>query len=1241
MNAAATEEKRARPILRLLSRLASLIWWCVLAVLVLLALYAGLGRQVTQNINDYRSEIENQLSARLGQDVRIDHISSRWTWLNPTFIAQGLVIRSNTNDEEAAGSLQSMRVGLDFLASLTRFRIVFSNFEADGLELVINQTPRGEVTVEGVDVPEPVADNFSEWIDKAGRWLSNPRLRITRIDLGIRDANGRLTQVEIPQLDLIYRQGLFHASGRAMRPGTTEQLASFELAGQHFFQGQFTGQFYGDINSGRLFDGLMQEYAWQGISVEGVDVGGEVWLTFDEGRVQRVNGTIKTPYLQLGSNHQSLAPLENIRARFGWHRHPMKTDATDNRERQGRDAWYKNGEFYLKDLAWNWDGQSLSGLDLRFETRGDGHTWVADGVPIAPIRELVTGLKLVPEDIIQTLRDYRPTGKLKHMLLITDDAGFRLSSQLEGLGSRAFEGAPEIRGLDGSLFMSQDGGFVHADSAELVFGFPELFQDIWTVRDFSADVAWRFEDEITRVYSDNIKMDHGPASRITGGFDLRMIPGTGDVLGLRVGVENGNADMLSQFVPEHLVNPGLYSWLTTAIIEADITSGTYYGHGLIDDESAPGDFVSSMVYNFEKARVKYDERWPEVSDASGRVFVHEGRTRVDLAAGRTGKLTLRPGQVRVIPGDEGMEVSVEVAAPVSGEALSYWLDNSPLGDMAGAASDSLAFNGRFDLDLELGLALDSDQPPSINARVTMDSGTLEYPAADLQWKDLSGELSYRTGRGFSSEPLAARFLDYPVFVSVFREQGGGLTLKQVGRADVAALLDMSGFEAPGIDGTLPYEALLKLSSGGAQKLQVNSDLKGVAVDWPEPLGKPAETSAPIEVAYSPGDGARAKFVIDWPQRMNLDLGWQSDRVNLAVHELYLGQRRLQSIDVEAVRGGDNWLISADAEWIRGMVIWPRDDGRVEVDLEQLLIAGSEDQPEAEKPQGAEDPAKALAGFGFGQWPDIDFRIADLKMNDTDLGQWSFQLRPSENRLQAQNIQGQISSLSLAGNLDWRIKNGQAITGFRGTLKGGALADIGAITGKDIPFKNSKTAVEVNLDWPGRPDDFAVANIAGNAKVRFDDGVILEGNSTAQLFRIFNLLNSDTFWRRLQLDFTDLYEAGIAFDAISGEARFDRGVLTLDPELQIVGPSGAFKFTGTTDMSEETLDMKMVVVLPLTQNLPLAALLLGAGAPVGGALFVLDKVLGDPLSKLTSATYSVRGTWEKPDVELERFFSGGE
>ncbi|AHI32944.1 hypothetical protein AU15_00870 [Marinobacter salarius] len=303
----------------------------------------------------------------------------------------------------------------------------------------------------------------------------------------------------------------------------------------------------------------------------------------------------------------------------------------------------------------------------------------------------------------------------------------------------------------------------------------------------------------------------------------------------------------------------------------------------------------------------------------------------------------------------------------------------------------------------------------------------------------------------------------------------------------------------------------------------------------------------------------------------------------------------------------------------------------------MLSRGNSESGDEQEP---EQQAQTFRDLGLGNWPDVDVRIAALNMDGENAGSWSFQLRPEATQLLVQDIVGTLKSLTLTGELSWSIAAGREITRFTGDINGKSLADLDTLVGAEIPFRSKNTAVKLDIDWPGRPDQFDVSGLSGSVSVRFDDGVILEGNNTAQLFRVFNLLNADTLWRRLKLDFSDLYEAGVAFDAISGKASMINGLLTLDPELQVVGPSGAFKLTGTSNMIEETLDMRMVVVLPLTQNLPLAALLMGAGAPIGGALFVLDKVLGDPLSKLTSATYSVSGSWDEPDVRLRRVFDTG-
>ncbi|MDF0748893.1 hypothetical protein NLU14_01460 [Marinobacter sp. 71-i] len=1232
---------------RLLSGVASLIWWLLLIVIVLLALYAGVGRQVTQNINDYRARIEQRLSSELGQPVTIGALSSSWNWLDPTIVARDIVVLSEEDSGDVAGSLQSVRVGLDFLASLMRFRIVFADFEANGLELTINQTPRGEVTVEGVDIPDPVANDLELWLDIAGKWLSDPFVKITRLDLGIRDNNGQLRHVEIPQLDLVYRRGLFHASGRAMRPGTTEQLASFGLVGRHFFRGDFTGQVYADINSGRLFDGLAEEYTWRNIRAEGFDLGGQVWMTFRDGRMEQVSGNVETPYLQLGVGNESLAPIEDIRARFGWRRHDDMGEAGPEAPVQ---PWYTTGEFHLQELEWTWNGDQVSPFSIRFSHREDGPRLIADELPLQPLRRLITSIGLLPDRAARALENYRPTGQLDQMVLNLppgDSGNFELAAELNNVGVRAYGGAPGVSGFGGTLTIDNDGGFVEARSNKVTLGFPDLFRGSWDFRNLKAGVAWRFEGEITRVFANDIRMTYGDNTQLNGAFDLRMDRDGEDNLGLKVGVRDGKASMLADFVPVKVVDPGLYDWLTTAITEADITSGEYYGHGQINRDAPEGSFVSSMVYRFQDATVRYDERWPEVTDASGEVHVQNGHTRVDLASGRTGGLELEPGEVRVEPQGEDIMVYVDASAPVPGDRLDYWMNNSPLGELAGEAGRNITLEGDFHLDLGLGLHLVSDTPPDINATVRADSGTLGYPAADLQWTQLNGELSFSSEEGFSNGPLRARFIGSPVTVLLRRgEEGQSLNIRQSGRLGIRELLGKTALPEGtdlGLSGEIGYQATLNVSPDTASAVTLYSDLSGLEVDWPEPLAKKAADETPLEVTVTPRQDTGVDMSVDWQERLNLDLTWQPGMVDLTLNEMLLGDHQLTNITASARQGDGEWLVTTESEWASGRVVWPADEQRpVSVELERLKLSRGDDAAEATPPsQDPEQPVHALRELEMDSWPDIDVRIANLNLGGDEAGTWSFKLRPGATRLQVQDIVGTLKSLTLNGELTWRIAAGGETTRFAGNINGESLADLGTLFGTEIPFRSKSTAIELDIDWPGRPDEFDVSGLSGSVSVRFDDGVILEGNNTAQLFRVFNLLNADTLWRRLKLDFSDLYEAGVAFDAISGKASMINGLLTLDPELQVVGPSGAFKLTGTSNMIEETLDMRMVVVLPLTQNLPLAALLMGAGAPIGGALFVLDKVLGDPLSKLTSATYSVTGSWDEPDVRLRRVFDTGQ
>ncbi|SHK35323.1 Uncharacterized conserved protein YhdP, contains DUF3971 and AsmA2 domains [Marinobacter antarcticus] len=1248
------------PPFRLIALFTGAIWWLLVVILVLFALYAGIGRQLTQNVDAFRDDLSRELSARLGHEVSIGSLSSRWFWLDPSFTAQDIEI-TNADSGVRALSLQHLTIRFDALASLMRFRIVFEDFEAEGLELTLNQKDSGDVGVRGADFQEPFNNRFRHWLEVAGKWLSDPYIKVTRVSLGIRDNQGQLRHIDVPQLDLKYHQGLFRASGRAMRSATTQQLASFTLVGQHFFRGDFTGQLYLDVNSGRLFDGLVDEYQWRDIRVEGFDLGGEAWLTFRDGVLQQVSGTVRTPYLQLGVAGESLAPLEDISARFGWRRHNAVLEEQGDASKQLETI----GEWHLKQLAWTWNGDSVPPFSLLLSPEPEGFSVTADALPLRPLRRLAGALPVLPYLAREALEHYRPVGFLDGMTLsVPGNAGssFELSGRLRNVGAAAYAGAPAVKSVNGFIYVDQTSGYVKARSGSqpVTLAFPELFGSEWSLPEADATIAWKLDGPVTRVYASDISMTYGEGTRLTGAFDLKLDRQGEDDLGLRVAVENADASLLAEFVPEKIVDAGLYQWLTTAIKEADITSGVYYGHGQIGRDAPSGSFVSSMWYEFENATVRYDERWPEVTEARGRVAIQNGDTLVSLETGKTGGLSLSPGTVAIIPRVEGALVRVDVSAPVPGEAIAFWMANSPFGEMAGPQAASLKYGGDYELDLGIDLPLDGAGEVVVDAGVSTSNGYVRYPDADLSWEKISGSVKYHSAKGFSGGPLGARFLGEPVKVMFSKSSTGKasgaemLTIRQTGSLSVPDALRQTGLVdsdagasggngegSYGLKGSIDYSAELNVAADTASRITVRSNLEGLTIDWPGPFSKKSSEASPLVVEINPEAANGISIAGSWENRATFDLLLKRSGVELTFGELHLGDQTLTNIHVEALDLGDRWVLTTRSERAIGRIEFPDDDRPVTADFEVLRLlrdnTKAEDAPEL---LTIEQQLEAFRAMDMASWPDVDIAISELRLDDDSLGRWSFHLRPEPYQLNITGIEGRLKSLTLLGDMTWSVINNIETSQFSGTVSGGALADLGELFNTDIPLSNKKTGVELELDWPGRPDEFDLAKLSGVVSLRLDDGVILERNNSAQIFRIFNLLNADTLWRRLKLDFSDLYERGVAFDAISGKASLNEGLLTMDPELQVAGPSGAFKLSGTTDLASGALDMRLVVVLPLTQNLPLAALLMGAGAPIGGALFVLDKLLGDPLSKLTSATYDVTGTWDEPKVDLRRVFDTG-
>lgn len=320
---------------------------------------------------------------------------------------------------------------------------------------------------------------------------------------------------------------------------------------------------------------------------------------------------------------------------------------------------------------------------------------------------------------------------------------------------------------------------------------------------------------------------------------------------------------------------------------------------------------------------------------------------------------------------------------------------------------------------------------------------------------------------------------------------------------------------------------------------------------------------------------------------------------------------------------NTWSSELDGPTIKGLIVPAYKEKPLQLKLDHLFLSQSTG--------GIVD--KDAVSIVPSDIPFLTFSAKKLFINDHNYGAWSTKTELTDNGIIFRKIKGKVADSTIKGQLNWQLfAEGHHNSILTLDMKGEKVE--GLLTAFDIdPLMTSERFnSSLAFVWPNTPLDFSFEHLSGKFKLKMEDGSLKTEDDKTDVLRIFGILNSDAILRRLKLDFSDLYKSGISYDSLDLTSTVDQGLLTLNNPLVIDGPSGNYVINGNTNLHKETLDLELLLALPFSQNVPLAALALGV-PQIGGAVWLVDKLLGEPLSALTTARYDITGTWGKPKVEL--------
>ncbi|MBB3189727.1 YhdP family protein [Halomonas cerina] len=903
----------------------------------------------------------------------------------------------------------------------------------------------------------------------------------------------------------------------------------------------------------------------------------------------------------------------------------------------------------------------------------------------------------LPEGLARTVATLAPRGRVTGLALGRREGEWLARASATDVEVSPWQQAPgggpldiwvESRNLTGHV------EFAGGDGTQLYF--PQLFQAPMRLTRASGQVDWAYDGPHSFVSGRGLEAVWQGAG-VTGGFGLSVGGQGRGGFGLSLDFHDVDAvsrpltDWLPMPLLRQKVNAELGDWLA-AEVAGRVSQGTLRLHVPIRPRASEDEKIDpTLELDLEvvDGRLPFAPDWPALTQVTGRLAVEDETLSADIDHAVSLGVRARQGEVRLAEGR--VAVTADLAAGVP--ALRDYLAAMPVEGMA--AVQSLQGEGEATAELSLTLPLASPEALALDIEGRLDRAQLRHAPSGLEVTALSGPLAWHqaAGQGALSGELAGRLLGGPVRATLETDAG---EIALSGTATAEALLTRAGIPRGDdvVQGRLPWQGHVAIG-GEAPSLHLESTLEGLSIALPAPLGKAAEAILPLRLDLvleqemrlrgrlgsrlglrwrERGGGQGQVWIgreapLAWPEGAGWSVlaylprlaprDWAVDlaplaeggaaqaggavslsRVRLETDCLSVESRCLGSLSAQGRPDAGGWRLDLGGSLLDGHVDYrPGLSVPLDIALERLTLDGLVPSAEGTRQGGGrlfDELAIPPEPVPFPAWVDGlpvgRLRIADLTWQGQRFGPLNVGWQAGSERLRLQPLGLTLGEISAHGDLVWEATGSSAsLTRARLDLDGGDAGTALAALGQPVVLRSAETRVQSQLAWPGAPWQFALERSRGSLAVRLRDGRFVHLESPSA--RLVGLLNVDYLLRRLRLDFSDVTGQGTAFDRVSGDATLYGGVLETRGPVMIEGPATRFTLDGSVALARRELDMRLGVTVPVSRNLPLAAVI--AGAPVvGGALYLADKLFGDAIDRVTRIHYRVRGPWTSPQISLE-------
>lgn len=1237
------------------------------AVLVIAAAAAsGLFQLVVQAVPGYRGQVEQYVRQVTGRPVRIGALGLTWRYYYPSLELINVALLA---DDGKTAVLQAERLRLGFnLARLARKDYRPNRLELVGLAVDVRIDRDGAVQVKGIEESEP---GVAEPLEALKPLTQFAQLRLSRCRLNLRDERrGSETYsfgIEQAQFDRGLLAHALHAE--VALPASIGDTAVFDatFGGELLEPATWTGT--GSLQIGGLVAGpWLAPYLERGAGIDLTGAEATVEARFEHGRLAGGEARLRS------------GPVRGHRAR-----HEARFDALDARARLDvlDDGWrVKLERLAVETPNGRWPSTSgelratrTPGAPTRYDARaeylrlGDLAPWLQ----VLPVPAWLAAFDGAAGEVRNV--EFRLQGS-------GDERAYGYRARFENLALPAADRPAGVSGLRGELAGDESGGRAVLQDSAVTIELPGMLATpAVPLESLEGEVEWRRLDDAWQFGLPQFR------------WQLWSTRGQGR-LALTVPddrAQSPSIDLAAQFSAEDATRakplmplhwgPGLRAWLDRAIVSGRAPHASLAIKGPLRDfpfvERRTGAW--SLDIDADNILLEYQPDWPAVENLAASLHFTGTSLSIQASAGSVAGNPIQSASAR-FPDFHTGELLIDGA--VAGETARFYdfLERSPLRETFKGLLAQTRATGPAGVEIHLDIPVAHAHDTVTGGRVTLDGVELRLSGLGEPIRDIRGAVAF-DGAGIRSDRLTGKLYELPLEAQLTPQPGNGTLLS----ADYDYTVDASGKGASElvpawvrrhVAGTSHWRATMPIGGKAQTAVTLATDLAGVEVKLPAPLGKPAAQPQPLTLTIGSAPDAPLRITADYQGRLAADLRFVHgrDAMVLDAGTLTLGggapvppqqkglvlggelgevdarawAEQLQGGGIEsqmqAIRGADlhvaravwkpyalrearwqwtarkdGWALVLSGAGGTGEVRWRTPDrGLLRARLDALALDYL--------PGAAETPETSV--MDPNQMPLLDLDVGRLAVGPTDLGHVVLATERTDIGQKTRTLAAQGGSVTLSASGEWRRRAGQSSASLDADLTTRDIAGLLRAFGYTPNIDAKKAQFKGALAWAPSESGIDWAQARGTVHLDFETGQLRAVEPGAG--RVLGLVNFYALPRRLTLNFRDVVSSGLGFDKVEGEFELADGNATTQ-NLRINGPSLRMDMRGRIGLAARDYDQQVTVYPDVSAGVTLGAVLLGG--PVAGVLaLIAQEVLNKPLDQVTQLSYRLTGSWDNPQVE---------